>query len=155
MAWGASMCWPWCKIKSFVSYVRIPCQDKILLYLDIMYLVCRWGCICWWKDDSDQGLQLFIKWWEGDDQSQGNYSFRSRAYSMAYWQAGKHQAGGEKVFEYIFFFKNVCSNISDNAYWQAGKHQAGGEKGLWNIYFLKKGLWNIYFFFKCLLKYIR
>ena len=26
---------PWCKNKSFVSYVRIPCQDKILLYLDI------------------------------------------------------------------------------------------------------------------------
>ena len=59
--------------------------------------LCSWKWCCWWTGRclwSITAVGLFIKRRGGDDQSRCNYSFRSRAYSMAYWKAGRHRAAG-------------------------------------------------------------
>ena len=66
----------------------------------------RAGVRCLWSICTAVGL--FIKWGEGDDQSRCNYSFRSRAYSMAYWhwQASCSRRKKEKEVKKQYYRKH-------------------------------------------------
>ena len=70
---------------------------KTGLFWMVKLKLCSWKWCCWWTGRclwSITAVGLFIKRRGGDDQSRCNYSFRSRAYSMAYWKAGRHRAAG-------------------------------------------------------------